>query len=117
MPRKSNKQAKGQLDNLNQTHGKVEKPLTLNQVWGDDGKSKYGTLDVEKYSDYLNDLNKSDLQAHAVKIGLVPIDDRNSLVTRLKKEFNKYASQYSARSLPTKKDISKAARDILSEGR
>ena len=117
MPRKSNKQAKGQLDNLNQTHGKVEKPLTLNQVWGDDGKSKYGTLDAEKYSEYLNDLNKSDLQAHAVKIGLVPIDDRNSLVTRLKKEFNKHASQYSARSLPTKKDISKAAKDILSEGR
>jgi oligoribonuclease NrnB/cAMP/cGMP phosphodiesterase (DHH superfamily) len=117
MPRKSNKQAKGQLDNLNQTHGKIEKPLTLNQVWGDDGKSKYGTLDAEKYSDYLNDLNKSDLQAHAVKIGLVPIDDRNSLVTRLKKEFNKHVSQYSARTLPTKKDISKAAKDILSEGR
>lgn len=117
MPRKSNKQAKGQLDNLNQTHGKVEKPLTLNQVWGDDGKSKYGTLDAEKYSEYLNDLNKSDLQAHAVKIGLVPIDDRNSLVTRLKKEFNKHASQYSARVLPTKKDISKAAKDILAEGR
>jgi hypothetical protein len=88
MPRKSNKQAKGQLDNLNQTHGKIEKPLTLNQVWGDDGKSKYGTLDAEKYSDYLNDLNKSDLQAHAVKIGLVPIDDRNSLVTRLKNRIS-----------------------------
>ena len=117
MPRKSNKQAKGQLDNLNQTHGKVEKPLTLNQVWGDDGKSKYGTLDAEKYSGYLNDLNKSDLQAHAVKIGLVPIDDRNSLITRLKKEFNKHVSQYSARALPTKKDISKAAKDILAEGR
>ena len=56
-----------------------------------------------------NDLNKSDLQAHAVKIGLVPIDDSNSLVTRLKKEFNKQVSQYSARTLPTKKDISKAA--------
>ena len=34
---------KSKLDSLKQTHGKVEKPLTLNQVWGDDGSSRYGT--------------------------------------------------------------------------
>ena len=118
MPRKSNKQAKGQLDNLNQTHGKIEKPLTLNQIWGDDGKSKYGTLDVEEYSNYLNDLNKSDLQSHASKIGLVPIDNRETLCTRLKKEFIKHVSGYNVEQPQDKKiKNAKTAKDILSEGR
>jgi L1 cell adhesion molecule like protein len=41
---------KSKLDSLSQTHGKVEnRKVTLDQIWGDDGKSKYGTLDpVEK---------------------------------------------------------------------
>jgi hypothetical protein len=118
MPRKSTKQVKGnKLDNLNQTHGKVENPVTLEQVWGDDGLNKYGTLDTEKYLEYVNSLNKSDLQKHAVKIGLVPIDDRTNLIARLKKEFVKHTAKYSARTLAPKKDISKKAKDILAEGR
>ena len=112
MPKKS------KLDQLSQVHGKVEKPVTLDQIWGDTGLSKYGTLDPEKYEEYLNELNKSDLQAHAVKIGLVPIDDRRNLVTRLKKEFNKHIAQYKVTEHPSKKvKLSKQVKDILSEGR
>jgi len=93
MPKKKSK-----LDNLNQTHGKLEnKPITLDQIWGDDGKRKYGTLDADEYNKYLLELNKSDLQAHAVKIGLVPIDDRETLIKRLKSEFRKHVSMYAAR--------------------
>lgn len=118
MPRKVNKEAKAnKLDNLNQTHGKVENPITLEQVWGDDGLSKYGTMDAEKYADYVSNLNKSDLQKHAVKIGLVPIDDRTTLIARLKKEFTKHTVKYSTKTLPQKKNISKEAKDILAEGR
>lgn len=114
MPRK-----KSTLDNLNQTHGKVEnRKVTLDQVWGDDGMRKYGTLDPVEYDEYLKTLNKSDLQTHATKIGLVPIDDKETLKKRLKQEFIKYASQYKVRPDSTSnKPVSKTARDILSEGR
>jgi hypothetical protein len=114
MPRKKLK-----LDDLNQTHGKVEnKPITLDQIWGDDGKRKYGTLDINEYDKYLKDLNKSDLQQHAIKIGLVPIDDRETLVKRLKTEFKKYVSMYLPRpNLSNKDKLSKKSKDILSEGR
>jgi len=118
MPRKVNKEAKAnKLDNLNQTHGKVENPVTLEQIWGDDGSNKYGTMDATKYSEHISSLNKSDLQKHAVKIGLVPIDDRTTLIARLKKEFSKHVAQYSVKRLPQKKELSKKAKDILSEGR
>ena len=114
MPKKKLK-----LESLSQTHGKVEKAVTLDQVWGDTGKAKYGTLDLEKYNTYLDDLNKSDLQAHAVKIGLVPIDDRKTLVARLKKEFQKHVAQFKVKETTTsnKPIISKTVKDILSEGR
>lgn len=114
MPRK-----KSTLDNLNQTHGKVEnRKVTLDQIWGDDGKRKYGTLDPVEYDEYLKNLTKSDLQAHATKIGLVPIDDRETLKKRLKQEFVKYTSQYRVRPDSTNnKPVSKTASDILSEGR
>ena len=114
MPRKKSK-----LDNLNQTHGKVEnKKVTLDQVWGDDGMRKYGTLDPVEYDEYLKELSKTDLQSHASRIGLVPIDDRETLKRRLKQEFIKYVSQYQVK--PDSKDIkpvSKTAKNILSEGR
>lgn len=113
MPKRKNK-----LDSLNQIHGKIEKPITLDQVWGDDGKSKYGTLNSDEYNKYLNDLNKSDLQSHAVKIGLVPIDDRETLIKRLKQEFKKHISQFRVRpELNNGKKISKEVKDILAEGR
>ena len=113
MPKKKLK-----LESLSQTHGKVEKAVTLDQVWGDTGNAKYGTLDLGKYNTYLDDLNKSDLQAHAIKIGLVPIDDRRTLVARLKKEFQKHVAQFQVKENHTSnKPISKSARDILSEGR
>jgi len=112
------KKTKNQLESLSQTHGKVERPLTLDQVWGDDGTRKYGTLNVEEYSKYLESLNKSDMQAHAIKIGLVPIDNRENLVKRLTTEFNKYVSQFTPRpDINNGKKLSKSARDILSEGR
>jgi hypothetical protein len=106
------------LNSLKQAHGKLENPVTLDQIWGDTGTSKYGTLNYEEYENYLRDLNKSDLQSHASKIGLVPIDDREKLVKRLTSEFIKYASIYNKPKLKEeKKSLSKKAKDILSEGR
>jgi hypothetical protein len=112
MPKKS------KISQLSQTHGKVERAITLDQVWGDTGTNKYGTLDPKKYEDHINNLNKSDLQAHATKVGLVPIDDRNTLISRLKKEFNKHVSIFTQAKIDKKiNKTSKTAKDILSEGR
>ena len=112
MPKKS------KLDSLTQTHGQVESPRTLDQIWGDSGQSKYVTLVLTEYQKYLKELTKSDLQAHAIKVGLIPVDNRETLVKRLEREFNKHVSLY--RPAPKVKNdikLSKAARDILAEGR
>jgi hypothetical protein len=117
---------KNKLNKLKQTHGKEEtqnKPKTLDQIWGDDGLSKYKTNDVEAYTARLKEMNKSDLQAHAVKIGLIPIDDRNMLVQRLIREFKRHVASYrspdiKAETQASKENhISKTALDILREGR
>lgn len=110
---------KSKLDSLSQTHGKVEnRKVTLDQIWGDDGKKKYGTLDTAEYDSYLKGLVKTDLQTHAIKIGLVPVDDRQTLVKRLKQEFVKYTSQYQVRPDSNHhQPVSKTAKDILAEGR
>lgn len=111
MPKKINKNS--------QTHGKVESPNTLDQIWGDTGISKYGTLNIEEYKNFINDLNKSDLQSHASKIGLIPIDNLSTLKERLEREFVKHVSAYTAKSSLEKKEevLSKEAKDILSEGK
>lgn len=112
MPKKS------KLSNLNQTHGKVENPITLDQIWGDSGINKYGTTSLEEYDKYLNGLNRSDLQSHAVKVGLIPIDDKNTLISRLKKEFNRHTASYKVQKLDQKNPkINKKIKDILAEGR
>ncbi|NBP00113.1 MAG: hypothetical protein EBU90_08270 [Proteobacteria bacterium] len=118
MPKKVKKltemhQTHGRNDNNEEVHAK-----TLDQIFGDDGTSRYGTLILEEYTEYLNDLNKSDLQTHASKMGLVPVDNRELLVSRLKKEFVKHVSVYKVKKPEDKKIKNvKAARDILSEGK
>ena len=92
------KRKKRKLDGVKQTHAKVEKkfqPTTLDQIWGDDGTSEYGTLDYEKYKEKVFDMNMSDLQAHASRVGIVPVDNRNMLSDRLLREFSRHASTYS----------------------
>ena len=92
MPKK-----KLRINEMNQVHGKDESTSSvqsLDQLWGDTGVQKYSTLNVEEYSQKLAEMNKSDLQNHAAKLGLVPIDSRELLVKRLIAEFKKHVSQY-----------------------
>lgn len=113
---------KQNLEDLSQTHGKVEssdKYQTLDQIWGDDGLNKYKTLDINQYERELDDMDSADLKNHAVKIGLIPVDNRATLTKRLLTEFQKHVNLYATRSdiraenqnIPT--DIKK----ILSEGK
>ena len=106
---------------LSQTHGKEEagtRPTTLDQVWGDTGLSKYGTMDESTYAEEISSMSKSDLQAHASTVGIIPVDNREMLSQRLLREFRKYVASYNT-PVEKKKGValSKAAKAVLSEGR
>ena len=108
------------LNDLHQAHGKDENKdsvQSLDQIWGDDGLSKYKTLDVIEYTQNLAEMNKSDLQNHAAKLGLVPIDSREILVKRLVAEFKKHVTKYQPVRKQENVDESKEAkvRKLLSD--
>jgi homoserine acetyltransferase len=120
------------LKEMKQTHGVVEKRdistyRNLDDILGNTGTSKYGTLDENEYVAKIQAMNKSDLQAHAVETAsLIPIDDREQLENRLIREFKIHAIQYTAprpqvrnliASTPKQKAKLKKALDIMSAGR
>lgn len=117
--RKSSK--KSSLKNMSQTHGKTKEfePTTLDQIWGDDGTGMYGTLDVASYENRLDDMNMSDMQTHASRVGIIPIDNRSMLRERLVREFRKHVSGYKKPTSAPEENpkISKEIEKILSEGR
>ena len=109
------------MANLTQTHGKVEEfePSTLDQVWGSDGTETYTTMDEGEYTDQLANMAKVDMQAHATKVGLIPIDNMEILRSRLKKQFRSHVNLYRRPKPTTGPDpkMSKEVRNILGEGK
>ena len=117
---KASQKKSANLKDLSQAHGKEEEvqPTSLDQIWGDTGVGKYKTLNRDEYETQLSDMNKSDLQTHATKVGLVPVDDAGLLRKRLLREFSKHISAYKVPQTNTgDKKMSKAAFKILSEGK
>ena len=108
------------IKEMNQTHGKEEKhkPTTLDQIRGDDGTGKYSVREEEKYTASLKQMTRIDIQAHATKVGLIPIENREVLEQRLLREFRRHWAQYHR---PTEIDnsanISNEVKSILEEGR
>jgi hypothetical protein len=124
--KKSNKTAKAKKDGLkelSQTHGKVDNekpaPTTLDQLWGDEGLSKYGTMNEEEYSKQIDEYNRTDLQTHAGKLGIVPLDDRGRLTKTLIAHFRKHVANYNrpADKKYARGMASEMAAKIMSEGR
>ena len=119
-PKKATAKRKS-VKNLSQTHGKEEnfEPTTLDQIWGDDGNSTYGTLSETTYEDRLDDMNMSDLQTHASTVGIIPIDNRHTLRERLMREFRKHVSAYKKpiHAVESPSRVDPEAVKILSEGR
>ena len=112
---------KNSLKDLKQIDAKEEKgkPTTLDQLWGDTGLSKYGTHDPVEYKTRLKSMNRSDMQAHALSVGILPTDNHEILTARLEREFLKYTLAYNT---PTEnkqktKKVSQEVMKILSEGR
>ena len=120
MPAKKIRSRKKSIKDISQTHAKEEfQPTTLDQIWGDTGSSAYGTMDEKVYVDKLDNMNLSDLQAHASTVGIIPIDNREQLEKRLVMEFQKYCSSFAKPSTTQKShpEISEEGLRILREGR
>ena len=107
-----------------QTHAMEEKQeyekTTLDQIWGDQGNSKYGTLDEAAYTSQIKAMNKSDLHSHAIKLGILPVENRELLTNRLLREFKKHVLSFT-KPKQTKakkpKEVSDEAKSILAQGR
>ena len=112
---------KSSTKELSQAHGQVDKyePTTLSQIWGDDGTSKYKTLDEKEYAIQLADMSRTDLHAHASQIGLIPVENVEQLKKRLINEFQKHVAQYKKPAFNKKPplNVSKETLKILGEGR
>jgi uncharacterized protein related to proFAR isomerase len=92
---------------------------SLDQILGET-LSIYTTTDIDTYEKQISDMNNTDLQTHAQKVGLVPIDDRRVLASRLVHEFKKWIStitpQHSSAKVQSFSDLSLKAQKILREG-
>tara|TARA_Y100000310_G_scaffold121612_1_gene120355 strand:+ start:290 stop:685 length:396 start_codon:yes stop_codon:yes gene_type:complete len=111
---------KSKLDSMAQVHGKTDKvvPTTLDQIWGDDGVWKYSTMKADEYKVQLDEYNLTDLQRHASKVGIIPIESRVRLQETLMREFKKHVSAYNVPNDPAQDtEISEEAMKILKEGR
>jgi hypothetical protein len=106
-----------------QIHGKEEKtvkqPSSLDEILGET-LSIYTATSSEQYRGQLAEMNMTDLQAHAYKIGLVPTPDRKVLTDRLVQEFIKWNSRYGSNvaegQVKSINDLDAKARKILREG-
>jgi hypothetical protein len=106
-----------------QIHGKEEKnqkpPSSLDEILGET-LSIYTANSSEEYRGQLAEMNMTDLQAHAYKIGLVPTPDRKVLTDRLTQEFVKWNSRYGSNvatgQVKSVDDLDAKAKKILREG-
>lgn len=110
------------LEDLNQTHAKIEEKQyqTLDQILGDSGSDKYGTFNEGEYWSQLNAMTKSDLQNHALKMSLIPVDNMKMLRERLLNEFRRHNNSYlkvTGNQRASDNSVSDIAKQILAEGR
>lgn len=95
----------------------------LDQIWGEDGLSKYKTLDINEYERKLDSMSKVDLWEHAVSVQESVIDNKEILKKKLLKRFRQHVSQYrvieanSANGRIKKEPVSEDIQKILNEGR
>ena len=107
-----------------QIHGKDESETkrvaySLDDILGEN-LSIYTAKSSDEYRSQLCEMNMTDLQSHAYKIGLVPTDDRRILTDRLNQEFIKWNSRHGSNvaigKLRSIEDLDSNARKILREG-
>ena len=109
-----------------ETHGQDEsvkekfQPTLLEQVWGADNLSRYGTQDESVYIKRLENMTRADIEAHARTMGVVIVEHTPRLRDKLLTEFRSYTSLSRRSATSTsqgQQTISEAARKVLDEGR
>lgn len=109
--------------NVIETHGKVEaekfEPTLLEQVWGVDNLSRYGTLNEQEYQTRLEGMTRADLEAHARQVGVIIVEYSPRLRDKLIAEFRNYVAlvQKPVTAVHPATRISDAAMKVLAEGR
>ena len=106
-----------------QIHGKEEistkQPSSLDEILGE-ALSIYTAKSSDEYLSQLAEMNMTDLQAHAYKVGLVPVPDRKVLIDRLVQEFIKTVSKNQTErisgNIKTETELDNRAKKILREG-
>tara|TARA_R110000772_G_scaffold264663_1_gene385409 strand:+ start:452 stop:859 length:408 start_codon:yes stop_codon:yes gene_type:complete len=93
--KKSSKASAGKrvkLEELNQTTGKsyedqVSRARELEEILGIPKISPFRTKNKEVFKDMLTDMNLTDMQAFAVKVGVFPSGNKTVLRNKIKKAF------------------------------
>ena len=117
MPKKKNQK----LNSLSQTHAKVDTTelTSLDQIWGFNELSRYGTLDENEYKDRLILMTRADLENHARSTGVLVVESSDRLRDLLLKQFRSYVLSLKkpASQNPKETKLSKDAEKVLREGR
>ncbi len=82
------------LDNLSLADGKnqdIEKIKELEAIMGLPKVNAFGTNNLEVLQEKMDNMNTSDLQAFAVRVGLFPSGSRLTLKNKIIKEFHSTA--------------------------
>lgn len=94
----------------------VSQKKTLDEIWGRKF-SKFKTTDSAEYYARLRKMSKLDLQKECIKQGLMPHDNRETMIERLTKECRKHlAAAQTANLQPTPIKMSDAGRRVLARG-
>jgi len=99
---------------------KKSKPKTLSDIAGYPKSSVYKTSNVEEYTDSLEKMSLSDMQNHAIEVGLTPSSERTHLKKTLIREFkSKISASFGGMSEDQPMDPNKRelALKIMSRGK
>jgi len=116
------------LKNMTPTHGKTvpDRQQTLAELRLREAFNPYNTLELEKYQFQLSEMIAADLNAHAMKVGVIPSPTkREQTVKKLLSAFKIHASKYKraeyesihAQTVKNRRPISDEMKAILSQGR
>lgn len=93
----------------NQTHGAVESPNSIYDIIGYK-HSPYQSSNAEEYKASIAVMHPTDLQEHATKVGVIPVDNREQLLSLLEKKFIQYQGLF--RSSRTEGGVRMSAKAI-----
>ncbi len=71
-----------------------DKYKSIAQLLGEDGKAKYGTLDLGEYETQLREMNLSDLNKYATEHYIKPVHNREITIKSLMSLFIKHRNNF-----------------------